>query len=60
MISWSRVLAIFMKELVQMRRDRLTFVIMVSVPIMQLILFGYAINTFIRTIMYCLSNVFVR
>ena len=45
MISWSRVLAIFMKELVQMRRDRLTFVIMVSVPIMQLILFGYAINT---------------
>lgn len=44
MISWSRVLAIFMKELVQMRRDRLTFAIMIMVPIMQLALFGYAIN----------------
>ncbi|MFQ5562966.1 MAG: ABC transporter permease [Parvularculaceae bacterium] len=45
MISWSRVLAIFMKELVQMRRDRLTFAIMISVPIMQLVLFGFAIDT---------------
>jgi ABC-2 type transport system permease protein len=45
MISWSRVLAVFMKELVQMRRDRLTFVIMISVPIMQLVLFGFAIDT---------------
>lgn len=45
MISLSRILAIFMKELVQMRRDRLTFAIMIAVPIMQLVLFGFAIDT---------------
>jgi len=32
------------KEFVQMRRDRLTFAMMIGIPIMQLILFGYAIN----------------
>ncbi|MCB2113815.1 MAG: ABC transporter permease [Parvularculaceae bacterium] len=45
MISLSRVLAVFMKELVQMRRDRPTFAIMILVPIMQLTLFGFAIDT---------------
>src|SRR5262249_44902740 len=44
-LSWSRIVAVFLKELVQMRRDRLTFGIMIAVPIMQLLLFGYAINT---------------
>lgn len=44
-LSWSRVFAVFLKELVQMRRDRPTFAIMIMMPIMQLILFGYAINT---------------
>jgi ABC-2 type transport system permease protein len=39
------VLAVFVKELVQMRRDRLTFGMMVAIPIVQLLLFGYAINT---------------
>ncbi|WP_395646506.1 ABC transporter permease [Terricaulis sp.] len=43
-ISWSRVFAVFLKELVQMRRDRPTFAIMIMMPIMQLVLFGYAIN----------------
>ncbi len=33
-----------MKEFVQMRRDRLTFAMMIGVPVMQLVLFGYAIN----------------
>src|SRR5687768_3575754 len=33
-----------MKEFVQMRRDRLTFAMMIGVPLMQLVLFGYAIN----------------
>jgi ABC-2 type transport system permease protein len=42
--AWSRVVAVFLKELVQMRRDRLTFAIMVMMPVMQLLLFGYAIN----------------
>jgi len=33
------------KEFVQMRRDRLTFAMMVGIPLLQLILFGYAINS---------------
>ncbi|MGE3143328.1 MAG: ABC transporter permease [Hyphomonadaceae bacterium] len=45
LLSWPRVIAVFLKELVQMRRDRLTFAIMVAMPVMQLLLFGYAINT---------------
>ena len=40
-----RILAMMLKELIQMRRDRLTFGMMLGVPIMQLMLFGYAINT---------------
>ena len=44
-LSWARVFAVFLKELVQMRRDRPTFAIMIMMPVMQLVLFGYAINT---------------
>jgi len=36
------------KEFIQMRRDRLTFALMVGIPIIQLILFGYAIRTEVR------------
>jgi ABC-2 type transport system permease protein len=43
--SWSRVLAVMVKETIQMRRDRLTFAMIIGVPIVQLVLFGYAINT---------------
>jgi ABC-2 type transport system permease protein len=42
--SWGRVLAVLLKEFVQLRRDRLTFAMLVGVPILQLLLFGYAIN----------------
>ena len=42
---WTRFVAVFLKEFVQMRRDRITFAMMVGVPLMQLILFGYAINS---------------
>jgi ABC-2 type transport system permease protein len=42
--SLSRVGAIFSKEMIQMRRDRLTLGMMFIIPIIQLILFGYAIN----------------
>lgn len=45
MNSLSRVQAIFIKETVQMRRDRLTFAMMFGIPIIQLILFGFAINS---------------
>ncbi len=44
-LSWARVFAVFLKELVQMRRDRPTFAIMIMMPVMQLVLFGFAINT---------------
>lgn len=40
-----RIWAVFLKELVQMRRDRLTFGMMFGIPVIQLILFGFAINT---------------
>ena len=43
--SWSRFVAVMQKEFIQMRRDRLTFAMIVGVPILQLVLFGYAINT---------------
>ena len=44
-MSWSRFVAIVLKEFRQIRRDRLTFAMMVGVPIIQLVLFGFAINT---------------
>jgi ABC-2 type transport system permease protein len=43
--SLSRTIAVMMKELIQMRRDRLTFGMIIGIPIVQLLLFGYAINT---------------
>src|SRR5574343_625522 len=43
--SWARMIAVFIKEFQQMMRDRLTFGMAVGVPILQLVLFGYAINT---------------
>ncbi len=44
----SRLLAIVRKEVLQLRRDRLTFGMIVGLPIMQILLFGYAINTDVR------------
>ncbi|MDP2061590.1 MAG: ABC transporter permease [Phaeovulum sp.] len=43
--SLSRFFAVLAKEFVQMRRDRVTFALMIGVPIMQLLIFGFAINT---------------
>ncbi|MFO1038619.1 MAG: ABC transporter permease [Geminicoccaceae bacterium] len=43
--SFARLGAVFIKEFIQMKRDRLTFAMIVGIPIMQLLLFGYAINT---------------
>lgn len=42
--SLSRFWAIVVKEFIQMRRDRVTFGMMIGVPLMQLVLFGFAIN----------------
>lgn len=70
--SFQRFWAIVVKEFIQMRRDRLTFGMMVGIPMLQLVLFGYAINsnpkhlptavyaadnsTFSRTIIWGLRN----
>jgi ABC-2 type transport system permease protein len=43
--SLARLAAILAKEFIQIRRDRLTFAMMVGIPIMQLLLFGFAINS---------------
>jgi len=43
--SLIRLIALLTKETIQMRRDRITFAMMLGVPLMQLILFGFAINS---------------
>jgi ABC-2 type transport system permease protein len=43
--SLSRWLGIVVKEFIQLRRDRLTFGMIVGIPVMQLLLFGFAINS---------------
>jgi ABC-2 type transport system permease protein len=45
-----RILVIAWKELIQLRRDRLTVAMMSALPVVQLLLFGYAINTDVRHI----------
>ena len=40
-----RFLSVCWKEFIQLRRDRLTFAMMVALPVMQLLLFGFAINS---------------
>jgi ABC-2 type transport system permease protein len=44
-LSWRRVWAVLIKEFTQLKRERLTFAMVLGIPILQLILFGYAINT---------------
>jgi ABC-2 type transport system permease protein len=44
-LSFSRFWAVVLKEFIQMRRDRVTFAMMVGIPLLQLVLFGFAINT---------------
>lgn len=43
--NWARFCAMIVKEFIQMRRDRMTFGMMIGVPMIQLTLFGYAINS---------------
>src|SRR5271169_5100030 len=43
--SLSRWLGIVVKEFIQLRRDRLTFGMIVGIPVIQLLLFGFAINS---------------
>ncbi|MBN8190068.1 ABC transporter permease [Salipiger thiooxidans] len=43
--SFARLWALLVKETIQMRRDRVTFAMMIGIPLVQLMLFGFAINT---------------
>ena len=51
-----RLLAIMRKEMLQLKRDRLTFAMIVGIPVMQMLLFGYAINTDIRNLAAAVAN----
>jgi ABC-2 type transport system permease protein len=42
---WLRTLAMLIKEFIQLRRDRVSFAMIIMIPLVQLMLFGYAINT---------------
>lgn len=57
--SFRRFWALVIKEFIQMRRDRLTFGMMIGIPVMQLILFGFAINAdpkHLPTAILCADN----
>jgi ABC-2 type transport system permease protein len=56
MTSLSRIFAILLKEVRQLRRDRLTFGMVVGLPILQMLLFGYAINTDVRNLRTAVAN----
>ena len=44
-LSLSRIVAVLQKEFTQLLRDRLTYAMMLGIPVVQLLLFGYAINS---------------
>ena len=52
----SRITAIIKKEIRQLRRDRLTFGMVVGLPVIQMLLFGYAINTDVRNLRTAVAN----
>ena len=56
MNSLSRLLAITKKEVRQMRRDRLIFGMIVGIPVIQMLLFGYAINTDVRNLRTAIAD----
>ena len=56
MKSLSRILAILRKEVRQLRRDHLTFGMVIGLPIIQMLLFGYAINTDVRNLRTAIAN----
>ena len=42
---WRRTWAMLVKEFIQLKRDRVSFAMIIMIPLVQLLLFGYAINT---------------
>ena len=56
MKSLTRLLAIMHKELLQLKRDKLTFGMIVGIPMIQLTLFGFAINTDVRNLQAAVAD----
>jgi len=56
MKSLLRLMAVTRKEVRQLRRDRLTFAMIFGIPMMQILLFGYAINTDVRNITTAIAD----
>ena len=56
MKSASRLIAVMQKELLQLKRDKLTFAMIVGIPVMQMLLFGFAINTDVRNLAAAVAN----
>lgn len=56
MKSLNRLMAVMRKEVRQMRRDRLTFAMIFGIPLMQILLFGYAINTDVRNLRTAIAD----
>ena len=56
MNAFIRLFAIMRKELRQLKRDRITFAMIVGIPIGQILLFGYAINTDVRDLSSAVAN----
>jgi ABC-2 type transport system permease protein len=50
MKSFSRIYAVLSKELTQLKRDRMTFGMVIMIPLIQLLMFAFAINTNVRHI----------
>lgn len=53
---WTHLFAVMIKEFIQMKRDKLTFAMIIGIPLMQLILFGFAINTNPRNLPTAIVN----
>ena len=56
MIFPTRLIAIMRKELLQLRRDRMSLGLIAGIPVMQLLLFGYAINMDVRNLTAGVAN----
>ncbi|BCN92726.1 transport permease protein [Thiomicrorhabdus immobilis] len=56
MISWYRLFAVLRKEFWQLKRDRLTIGMIVGIPVIQILMFGFAINTDVRHLPMAVVN----
>ncbi|KTD08292.1 ABC transporter permease [Legionella jamestowniensis] len=54
--SFGRLNAVMVKEFIQMRRDKVTFAMIIGIPLLQLFLFGFAINTNPRNLPTAIVN----